>query len=60
VICERCSWPVGYGCTCPADQVVARQRWREVQRRHRDAVERARLTDHWQRLRAERAERKAS
>lgn len=51
MICERCSWPTGHGCTCPADQVVAHTRWREVQRRHREAVARARQSDEWARQR---------
>lgn len=60
MICDRCSWPIGYGCTCRTDQVTARALWVAVEARHRAAVELARLNDHRRRLRDERERGKAS
>jgi hypothetical protein len=41
VICDRCNWLVGDGCTCSWDGDA----WRAVQRRHREAVHRAKARD---------------
>lgn len=53
MICDRCSWPIGYGCTCRTDQVTAQARWAQVQRRHREAVARYWSNERKRRLRAE-------
>jgi hypothetical protein len=60
VICDRCSWPVDYGCTCRTDEVTARARWVAVQRRHAAAVVLARRNDMRRWLEAERERKSAS
>lgn len=60
VICDRCSWPIGFGCTCRTDQVNARARFLRAKRRHEEAVARYRLNEHRRRLRAAQDKRRAS
>lgn len=60
MICDRCSWPIGYGCTCRVDQVNARARVLRSKQRHREAVARYWTNEHRRRLRAAQDKRRAS
>jgi hypothetical protein len=41
MICDRCNWLIGDGCTCR----WAANAWLDVERRHREAVARAKTRD---------------